>query len=121
PPKLPADAPVALLGEPVEIAVLVALRKELHAPVFHRGHRLLGETRHVRAATVRERAGVRSLTVAARKVAHLYEPLVRQVRLDRRLAAVAVGHLDVAVLAPLEQAEPRHLRGHFLARLLAVH
>ena len=42
---------------------------------------------------------------------HAHEPLVRQVRLDGRLAAVAVLQRDVAVLAALEQAQRLHVGG----------
>ena len=84
PPELPADAPVALFAEPVEISLGVARGEELDAAIVHGIHRRLGQ------------------------VVHLHEPLVRQVRLDGRLAAVAVGQVDVAIFPALEQAELGH-------------
>ena len=63
PPQLPADRPIALLAEPIEIALRVALGQDLHAAVGHGVHRRL------------------------REVVHLHEPLIGQVRLDRRLAS----------------------------------
>jgi hypothetical protein len=45
PPELPADAPVALLAQPVEVALGVALGVDPHAARGHRVHRLLGQAR----------------------------------------------------------------------------
>ena len=43
PPELPADAPVALLAQPVEVALGVALGMDLDPARGHGVHRLLGE------------------------------------------------------------------------------
>src|SRR5689334_1973594 len=77
PPQLPADTPVAFLAQPVEEALGVTLGVNLDPAGGHGVHRLLSE------------AGLSTLVVA-----HADEPLVRQVGLDRRLAAVGVlqGH-----------------------------
>src|SRR5205807_1732220 len=73
PPQLTADAPVALLAEPVEVTVLVALGEELHLPRSHGVHR------HLREALLRRlrRSGrARYAASGGIEVAHLHEPLV---------------------------------------------
>ena len=87
PPKLPADRPVALLAEPIEIALRIPFRHDLHSAVAHGVHGRLGQ------------------------MIHFHEPLVGQERFDRRLRAVAMGQLDLAILG-LRQ-EPQLLQvGH---------
>ena len=76
PPKLPADRPVAFFAEPIEIAFGVAIGHDLHAAAGDGVHRRIS---------------------AASSLVHLHEPLVGQVRLDRRFAAVGVGEVDFAV------------------------
>ena len=53
PPQLPADAPVALLAEPVEIRLGIALREELHPAVVHRIHGRLRSQAAVAVASSR--------------------------------------------------------------------
>src|SRR5262249_38242032 len=45
PPKLPADGPVAFFAEPVEVALVVARRHDVHATARHGVHGHLRETR----------------------------------------------------------------------------
>ena len=73
PPQLPADRPIALFAEPIEIAFGIARGNDLHPAVGHGVHRRLGQ------------------------ILHPHEPLIGQVRLDRRLRAVGMGQLDLAI------------------------
>ena len=86
PPELAADAPVALFTQPVEVALGIARRMDVDAARSHGVHRLLGETG-------------RSVGL----VRHSHEPLVRQVRLDRRLAAIRMVEANEIGLDPLEK------------------
>ena len=86
PPELAADAPVALFAQPVEVALGIACRMNVDAARSHRVHRLLGKTG-------------RSVGL----VRHPHEPLVRQIRLDRRLAAIRVVEPNQIRLDSLEK------------------
>src|SRR5687767_13931699 len=118
PPKLPADRPIAFFAEPIEVAFGIAGRHDVHMTAAHSGQlaprvadcglqswpRLTAsESRIVHSRSewttlVRTTHGIhRHLSQAwpaVGKVAHLHKPLVRQVRLDRRLAAVAMRQID---------------------------
>ena len=59
-------------------------------PAFERVHASAGQL---------DSEGLVVLVLAVVAIGHAHEPLIGQVRLDRRLAAVAVLELDVAVLA----------------------
>ena len=96
PPKLPADAPVALLAQPVEVGLRVTLGEEADAAVADGFHRRL------------------------RQLLHLHEPLLAEHRLDGRFAAVAVADLRFVRLDLLHQAERFEIHDHFLARLVPV-
>ena len=102
PPELPADAPVALLGEPVDVALGVALGVNLDRAGGHGVDRLLREA----GSTV----GV---------VAHPDEPLVGEVGLDRRLAAVgdadAVGVGSTLTSKPWASRSSTTRAAHLLA------
>ena len=74
PPQLPADRPIAFFAQPIEIALGVAIGNDRHAAV----------------------AAPRPWPTAASSL-HPHEPLVGQIRLDRRLAAIGVGQVDLAV------------------------
>src|SRR5688572_21467705 len=69
PPQLPTNRPIPLLAEPIEIALGITLREDLDA-------------------TVRD-----SIHCRLRKLVHFDKPLIRQIRLNRRLAPVAVRQL----------------------------
>ena len=100
PPKLPADRPVALLAQPIDIALGVALGNDPDAAVGDRVHGRL------------------------RQPLHLDEPLIGQQRLDGRLRAVAVGQVDLAILDLHQQAELVQIGHHVFAgdedRLAAI-
>src|SRR5208337_1641086 len=87
PPELAANAPVAFFAQPVEVALGVTIGVDLDPARADGIHRLLGEA---------GRAVV---------VAHADEPLVREVRLDRGLAAVRVIETDEVRVDPVEQVE----------------
>ena len=70
PPKLTTDRPIAFLGQPVNVALRVARWNDLDSAVGHCIHRRLG------------------------KLVHFHEPLIGQVRFDRRLAAIRMGQVD---------------------------
>ena len=87
PPELAADAPVALLGEPVDVALGVAVGVDLEAPGGDGVDGLLGE------------AGG-----AVGVVAHADEPLVGEVGLDGGLGAVGVLEGDEVAVRAFEEA-----------------
>src|SRR5579871_1098534 len=87
PPELPADAPIPLLAEPIEVALGITLGMNLHPAGCDGIHRDLSQAR-----------------LATPVVAHPDEPLVRQVRLDRRLAPIGVVDPGRVGLDLLEQA-----------------
>ena len=97
PPELPADAPVALFTEPVEIGLGVALREKTYAAVADGFHRVLGQ------------------------IAHLHEPLLAAQRLDWRLAAVAVTNLSLMRLDLLQQPDRLEVRDNLLPGVLFLH
>ncbi len=78
PPQLAADAPVADIVRPVEIALLHALRHQTDVPVLHRFH-----------------GGLNQLL-------HLHEPLLFHQRLYGRAAAVMGAHV-VGIVLNLDQ------------------
>src|SRR4051812_16941158 len=81
PPQLAADAPVAFLGEPVEIRVRVARGHELHLVIDDSVHGHARETWSWRASRVSGGS------------VGLLPPLTREARLGR-LAVVAVDRAD---------------------------
>ena len=91
PPQLPADGPIAFLAQPVEVALGVAFREDLDAAVRDGLHGRLGQP------------------------VHLDEPLVGQVRLDRRLAAIRVRQIDQPVLDGHHQPLRFQVGDHVLA------
>jgi len=93
PPELPADGPVALLAQPVQITLGVTRGNDLHAGVGHGVHGRLG------------------------KIVHLDKPLVGQERLDGRLRAVGVCQVDLAIFHPDEQPLALEVGHHVAARL----
>ena len=106
PPQLPADAPVALLAEPVEIRLRVPRREDSHPVVFDCVDRCLGEVLHlhedqvvgdlgVRVEAQRERAG----QVALGLVQLLLPGPARQVGVD---AVVEGGVKELKMLAVIE-------------------
>ena len=103
PPQLPADAPVALFAQPIEIGFGITLGEEADLTGCDGIHGHLCQ------------AGLALVAVP-----HANEPLIGQIRLDRGFAAVAVLELDVAVFAAVEKPEFFHVLGHFLAGLVAV-
>ena len=96
PPQLPRDAPVALLAQPIEIRASVPVRVERDPAVADRLHGLLGQ------------------------VGHRDEPLVRQVRLDGRLRAVAVADLGLVRLGAFKQVLGLEVLNNLLAGLVPV-
>ena len=96
PPQLPADAPVALFPQPVEVGLGIARGEELDPTLADHLQCLLGQ-------------GV-----------HAHEPLVGEVRLDGGLAAVAVRQRNLAVFDPHQVPQPLHLGHDPLAGLVAV-
>src|SRR5437870_5417678 len=104
PPELATDAPVALLRQPIEVRLRIALGEELYLSIEHRLH-----------------CSTSKAWLAICCVAHLDEPLIRQIRLDGSLAAVGKGERDLAVFFAFEEAHFLHVFGHGLARLVAIH
>ena len=96
PPQLPAHRPVALLAQPVEIALGISLRIDPHGAARHRVEGGLGD------------------------LIHADEPLVGEVGLDRRLRAVGMREFDDPVFHLHELARGveigHHLRAGFVDR-----
>src|SRR5690606_22536145 len=80
PPELPGDAPVADVLEPVLVDFGVAVGCEAHPAVARCGERRL------------------------RQRLHLHEPLIREPRLDHRVATIAVRYGGLIILHPIEKA-----------------
>ena len=123
PPELPADVPVALLRQPVEVGARVAVVREegelapgRRPPVagygVDRRLRQTGDDRFV--------GGAAAGGDAAGHVAHAQVPLPRQVRLDRRAGAVRVADLDPVRLDPLHEPGALKVGHHAGARRGAV-
>ncbi|MDT4818223.1 hypothetical protein FQZ97_513140 [compost metagenome] len=96
PPQLAADAPVLDVAHPAEVHVLVLLRHELDAAVFHGGDGRFGQ-----------RLGGDV-------------PLVGEPGLDDGAGAVALGHFQRVVFDLLQQAELLEGGDDLLARLETV-
>ena len=96
PPQLPADAPVLDVVHPLKIGLLPAFRHKAHAPVAHR------------------------LARRRRQLPRVDKPLVGQVRLDHRVAAVAARHRVAVRALVFQQALFAQIRQHALARLKAL-
>src|SRR5690606_40537110 len=98
----PADAPVALLAEPAQVGLGVAVAVGVEGERAAAGRAVARQRRVHRR--LRETPGavllLRATTEddAALDVRHLHEPLLRQQRLYDALAAVAVVQLDDPVL-----------------------
>src|SRR5687768_11253360 len=121
PPELAADGPVAFFGEPIEVAFGVARGKNLHAIGSHGLHGHLSESRFLpwfagathshpvtRIIALAYPSGYRVLSPVPcllSPIPHFYEPLIGEIRLDGRFAAVGVGELDFAVFDVAEEAE----------------
>ena len=101
PPELARDAPVVDVLHPVEIGLLVHLRREPDG-LFAVGVGLDGGNRLV---------GQRL---------NLDEPLRRQPRLDHGLAAVAVAHVVHVILDARQEPLRFKIRDDFLARHIAI-
>ena len=97
PPELARDAPVADVLEPVDVRLREALRHELDAAVLDGLDSRLG------------------------KALHLDEPLLRDERLDRRMAARAVADGVLMLLDRDEHARLLELLDERLAAFVAVH
>ncbi|MDT4793166.1 hypothetical protein FQZ97_256800 [compost metagenome] len=96
PPQLAADAPVLDVAHPAEVHVLVLLRHELDAAVFHGGDGRFGQ-----------RLGGDV-------------PLVGEPGLDDGAGAVALGHFQRVVVDLLEQAGGLEVGDDLAARVEAV-
>ena len=128
PPELTADAPVALLREPLVIhlavAVLVRVEHDLRAlrAIGERGQRARRRVeRRLREALALELlARAAAHHDAAVDIGHAHEPLLAEPRLDDRLAAVAVVDLDRAVFDLLDEPLRVEVRHDALARGEAI-
>ncbi len=115
PPELPADGPVALLTQPVEVGLGVALGMHRDAAVEHGVH---GRLHQAGAGVLLGRAAAHGH--AALHVAHADIPLVREVGLHRGLAPIAVADLHLAILHGGQQPLALEVGHHPLAGLEAV-
>ena len=96
PPQLAADAPVVDVAHPLEIGACPVLRHEARATLLHRRDGRRGQRRD------------------------LHVPLVGEVGLEHRTAAITARHDQAVFLGALEQARGLKFRDHALARLEAI-
>ena len=96
PPQLAADAPVLDVAHPFEVGPRPVLRHEARAALLHRRDRRRCER------------------------GDLHVPLVGEVGLEHRAAAIAARDGEPVLLDALEEAGGLELRHHALARLEAV-
>ncbi len=97
PPELSRNRPVALLSQPAQILLGVSLGKELDPAIAHHFQCRFGQRRHS------------------------HKPLVRQIRLDRRLGPVRVPHLRLVRLLFDQQAVACQIVQHALSGLVSLH
>ena len=124
PPQLARDAPVPLLGQPGGVGPAVAIRVgvEVHLQPARRAPLAVGGV----YGCLRQAWGLEGLIGALAAghpplhVAHPHEPLLAEVGLDRRLGAVRVTDLDLAVLNLGQEAQGVEVRHHALARREAI-
>ena len=96
PPQLPRDAPVADVVHPFEVGLGPVRGHEGDAAFFHGLDRRLGQR------------------------LHLHPPLLRNQRLDDRLAAMALADAQPVRLDLLHQLERFEIRHHLLARVVTI-
>ncbi len=105
PPQLPADTPIALFRQPLNVRIAVAYRigMEGHVPPRGRAPLALGGIDRDLRQPWRHKL-VRRPTATDHPtghIAHAHKPLLGQIGFNNRLGAIRMAHLDIAGLFAL--------------------
>ena len=123
PPELAADAPVPLLGQPVDIGVPVThVRVKRHVLARGRTPLAFGSVQGGLGQSGGDKfiGGSPATDDTPGHIAHTHEPLLRQIRLNRSLGAVRVADFDFPIFDGVKQAEHVQILNDFVSGRKAV-
>ena len=123
PPELAADAPIPLLGQPVDIGVPVAnVRVKRHVLARGRTPLAFGSVQGGLGQSGCDKfiGGSPATDDTPGHIAHAHEPLFRQIGLNRGLGAVRGADFDLPIFNRLKQAESVQILNNLVTRRKAV-